>query len=69
MCIKSNFFLQPGTVVYIRLKNSIPKGESCPGAYNGLRSATLAEVKWCKYMHDENDSYYGVGVKFYESEY
>jgi hypothetical protein len=69
MCIKSNFFLQPGTAVYIRLKNNLLTGESCPGASEGLRFATLAEVKWCKYMHDENDSYYGVGVKYFESGY
>ena len=69
MCIKSNFFLQPGTAVYIRLKNNPLTGESCPGASNSLRFATLAEVKWCKYMHDENDSYYEVGVKYFESGY
>jgi hypothetical protein len=69
MCIKSNFYLQPGTSLYIRLINNLLAGESCPRASNGLRFATLAEVKWCKYMHDENDSYYGIGVKYFESGY
>jgi hypothetical protein len=69
MCIKSNFFLQPGTAVYISLKNNALAWKSRPDASSGLRLATLAEVKWCKYMHDENDSYYGVGVKYFESGY
>jgi hypothetical protein len=69
MCIKSNFFLQPGTAVYIRRENNLVTGESCLGASNGLRFATLAEVKWCKYMHAENDSYYRVGVKYFELKY
>ena len=65
MYIKSNFFLQPGAAVYIRVKKFNSNKGSCSGAYEGLRSVTLAEVKWCKHMHDENDSYYGVGVKYY----
>lgn len=69
MCIKTNFFLRPGAAVYIRLKNNLPDGESGLNSYNGLRLATLAEVKWCKYVQDENNSYYRVGVKYYESEY
>jgi hypothetical protein len=69
MCIKSNFFLQPGTAVYIRLKNNPLAWKSRPGASSGLRFATLAEVKWCKYIHDENNAYYGVGVKYFECGY
>ena len=69
MCIKSNIFLQPGTAVYIRLKSNLLTEEYCPSASSGLRFATLAEVKWCEFMHDENDSYYGVGLKYFESGY
>ena len=68
MYIKSNFFLQPGTAVYIRTKIP-PNSRFCSGSHQGLRSVTLAEVKWCKQVNEVNDSYYGVGVKYYEPEY
>jgi len=65
MCFKSSFFLQPGATVYIRVKEFHPDG-SCSGNCEGLRSATLADVKWCREIPDANVSSYGIGVKYYE---
>jgi hypothetical protein len=68
MCFKSNFFLQPGATVYIRIKKFVPNN-SCAGLCHGLRSVTLAEVKWCDEELDADVFSYGVGVKYYEPDY
>ena len=68
MSFKSNVFLQTGATLYIRVKEFHPNG-SCTGLCEGLRSATLAEVKWCKKEPDKDDSDYGVGVKYFETVY
>ena len=68
MCFKSNFFLQPGAIVYIRIKKIAPNN-SCTGLCHGLRSVTLAEVKWCDEEFDADVFSYGVGVKYYEPDY
>jgi len=66
MCFKSNLCLHPGATIYIRLKKVHPNGI---GFCEGLRSVTLAEVKWC---HEESviETFsYGVGVKYFEPVY
>jgi len=68
MCFKSNFFLQPGATVYIKVKKFHPNN-SCTGLCRGLRSATLAKVKWCDEKLDADVFSYGVGVKYYEPHY
>lgn len=68
MCFKSRTSLRPGATVYIRVKNFHPNG-SCHGDCEGLRSATLADVKWCKEIPDANVPSYGIGVKYYEPVY
>jgi hypothetical protein len=68
MCLKSDFPLQPGATVYIRVQNFHPNG-SCTGACAGLRSVTLAEVKWCNEVPGADTFSYEVGVKYYESVY
>ena len=68
MCFKSNLFLQPGATVYIRVKKFHPHN-SCTGLCHGLRSVTLAEVKWCDEEPDANVFSYWVGVKYYEPDY
>ena len=64
MCFKSNFFLEPGTIVLIRLKKSNLNGLG-NGVSEGLRSLTLAEVKWCKEIHDIDVPAYSVGVRYF----
>ena len=68
MCFKSDLFLQPGATVFIRLKKIHPSC-SCAGFWEGLRSVTLAEIKWCKKEPDTDDTDYGVGVKYFASVY
>lgn len=68
MCFKSSLFLQPGATVYIRLKKIHPN-DSGNGFCEGLRSVTLAEVKWCSEVPGEEASHYGVGVKYFEPDY
>ena len=68
MRFKSEVFLQPGATVYIRVKKFHPNG-ACSGDCRGLRSVTLAEVKWCKEFINETELFYEIGAKYYEPEY
>ena len=68
MCFKSNYALQPGTVVYIRVKKVHPNGSST-GIGEGLRMVTLAKVKWCMDEPDAPAYSYRLGVKYFEEAY
>ncbi len=68
ICFKSSFSVQPGATVYIRVTKSYPN-DCFTSVCGGLRSVTLADVKWCNEVLDANEPFYGVGVKYYESEY
>jgi hypothetical protein len=68
MRFKSEVLLQPGATVYIRVKKFHPDGFS-NGDCRGLRSASLAEVKWCKEVINENRPLYEIGAKYYEPAY
>ena len=68
MCLKSSFSFQPGATVYIRLKKIHPN-DSGTGSCEGLRSVTLAEVKWCIELPGAKALSYGVGVKYFEAAY
>ena len=64
LCFKSNLSLQPGSTICIRLKNN-HQNDSCNDYCEGIRSVTLADVKWCKEIPGTKASSYGVGVKYY----
>jgi hypothetical protein len=68
MNFRSDFFLHPGSTILIRIKNFHPNG-LCKGDCKELRLLSLAEVRWCKEVIDQNNSYYEVGVKYYAPEY
>ena len=68
MCLKSSFSLQPGATVYIRLKKIHPN-DSGTGSCEGLRSVTLAEVKWCSEVPGDEVFQYAAGVKYFEPAY
>ena len=68
LCFKSHISLQPGAGVYITVKKLHPNG-SCNGACRGLRSVTLAEVKWCKGFFNEIEPFYVIGAKYYQPDY
>ena len=61
---KSNYYLKPGTVVYIR-RESCPS--NCPGgqACEGCRTVTLSTVKWCNQIEDAGMGSYWVGAKYF----
>jgi hypothetical protein len=63
LCFKSNFFLKPGATVFIRIKKCKPN-DFGNGVSGGLRSATLAEVKWCRKIHDIDVPAYSIGVRY-----
>ena len=64
MCFKSSLFLQPGAFLFIRAIKFNPNG-SCKYSSEGLRSVTLAEVKWCSEVPGDDASQYVVGVKYF----
>ena len=68
MCFiyKSSFI--PGETLNIRVKDFHPDGP-CIGLCEGLRSSTLAEVRWCNEVSRTDSSQYRVGVKFYAPVY
>jgi len=68
MCFKSNLSLQPGATICIRLKNN-HQNDSCTGYCEGLRTLTLADVKWCNEIPNTKASSYEVGVKYFEPVY
>jgi hypothetical protein len=68
MCFKSNLRLHPEATVCIRLTKIHPDG-SGPGFCQGLRSVTLAEVRWCSEMPGVTALSYGVGVKYFNPVY
>ena len=68
LCFKSNSFLKPGITVFIRLKEFRPN-DLCNGVSNELRSVTLAEVKWCRKIHDIDLQTYSVGVGYFPPAY
>ena len=68
MCFKSSFPLQPGATLCIRVKK-FNSNVSRTGLAEGLRSVTLAEVKWCSEVPGENTSQYIVGVKYFAPAY
>ena len=68
MCFKSNFPIQPDATLCIRVKKFNPNG-SRNSVSDGLRSVTLAEVRWCDEVLDPGAFSYEVGVKYYEPFY
>jgi hypothetical protein len=68
LSFKSNRFLKPGATLHIRVKE-FRSNEPCTGDSKGLRSQTLAEVKWCKEMPDSDLFSYTVGARYYQPDY
>ena len=64
MCFKSSISLRPKTTLYIRTKQ-LHSQDTFTDARNGLRTSTLAEVKWCEEILDRGTFSYKVGVKYY----
>jgi hypothetical protein len=63
MCFKSSISLQPGASLLIRVKKFDPNN-SGRDLSEGLRSVTLAEVKWCSEVSGDKAPQYVTGVKY-----
>jgi hypothetical protein len=63
MGLKSALPLQLGRTIFIRVKRFTP-ASSNSGQWEGLRSISLAEVKWCRKLALPNDFSYEIGVKY-----
>ena len=64
MYFESGECIREGETIYFRLISS----SSLPSArefFDGLRSESLAEVKWCREIKNEDAAYFGYGVKYY----
>jgi hypothetical protein len=68
MCFQCSQCLKPGATVCIRLKENQTFG-SLEDKGNGLRSISIAEVKWCTEMPGDESITYGVGVKYQPPDY
>jgi hypothetical protein len=68
MCFESTSSYHPGATLTVRVKDFHPHGP-CIGLCEGLRSITLAEVKWCTENTDTVVSNYRVGIQFFAPVY
>jgi hypothetical protein len=64
MCFVSDQPLTPGTNLFIRVAEH-PDSDSGIDQGAGLRSSTLANVKWCRDLSDGQRICYCVGVRYY----
>ena len=64
MCFESTSAYCPGATLTVRVKDFHPHG-SCTGLCEGLRSITLAEVRWCTEIAEADDSPHRVGIQFF----
>ena len=60
MCFESGQPLIPGAHLFIRVDK---QSDSSSGVR--LRNSTIAEVKWCRKLKDEQASGYCVGARYY----
>ena len=65
MYFESDVFFKEGANIYFQM-NDFLFDDSDPEVCEGLRTISLAEVKWWKDIGGEDDNYFGVGVKFVE---
>jgi hypothetical protein len=68
LCFKSDICLKPGATVYIKVKKFSHNGP-CNSNCEGLRSVTLAEIKWSRGIPDPMVHSYETGVNYYELPY
>jgi hypothetical protein len=68
MCFESTSTYHSGATLTVRVKDFHPHGP-CIGLCEGLRSITLAEVKWCTEIAEAEDSPYRVGIQFFAPVY
>ena len=65
MYFESEVFLKEGANIYFQM-NDCSFDISDPERYDGLRTVSLARVKWLKDIGGERFNHFGVGVKYVE---
>jgi hypothetical protein len=64
--IETSRGFKPGTVLIVRMTRYTAMPSSI-AAEEGLRSISLAEVKWMLELADESTTRYGMGVRYFNS--
>lgn len=64
MYFESKFLLKERTNILFKVKD-LRLDRSDPKHCEGLRTVSLAEVKWWKDMGDKTAANFGIGVKYY----
>ncbi len=64
MYFESDSFFKEGTNIFFKI-NKCLFDASDPETCNGLRTVSLAEVRWWKEISGEDSSHFGIGVKYY----
>ncbi len=67
MYFESDSFFKEGTNIFFKIKSCL-FSVSDPEFYEGPRTESLAEVRWCKEISSEDPSRFGIGVKYYCTE-
>lgn len=63
MYVESDFVFNTGTSIFCRME-SFSTSNSDPETLEGLRTVSLAEVKWWKKIKDKGDLQYGIGLSY-----
>ena len=63
MYFESDVFFKEGANIYFQMNDCLLDA-SDPELFEGLRTISLAEVKWWKNIGGEDDNRFGVGVKY-----
>jgi hypothetical protein len=63
MCFESRHSLKPHANLYIRTGQNPEMVSNIPN-WHLLRTSTLAEVRWCREISDEDNCGYSIGVKY-----
>ena len=60
---ETTYPLKPGTILLFRLEAS-RCGASDSEDYECLRTISLVEIKWCQDLHQNGESYFGIGARY-----
>ena len=63
MCLQSSRLIKPGTSLLCKLQDcSFNSADS--QSFEGPRTISIAEVRWCKELRDIDKPCFGIGVKY-----
>lgn len=68
LCFESEFEFQKGTIFNIRIKDN-STNDLCSECWEGFRTMSIGEVKWCRKIQNTKKNHFKVGVKYYDPAY